>query len=321
MGLAKKWYRQGREHAEAASSDLLWAQSEVGQAAVLYGLGQLREAEFSATRALEIFDENEHLPGMSLAIATWSNSLRHQGRLSTALEVLAAAAPILRAAETPAFYLRILIAMARCEMTLGRLGRAQECLDELDAMTRPGEHLHLRLHVDLVRAAVLLQSGQGLRAVDGLMQSVQNATGAGLFIEAEVGRSYLGEALWESQPTLALGYFEQARERLIQFGHVPALLESCRGYARVARTQTRPDEIFGVVGEVLSKQPAELARLEWAVSDGLYMAANERSAESSWRNAKQLLEGMMEQLNEIDRASLTLHPWSRWVREGMAAQS
>ena len=319
VDLAKKWYDRGRRFAEEIDADLLWAESEVGRAGVLYAMGELQEAEFSAARALEVFDEAEHLPGMSLAIATWANALRHQGRLSQALEVLAAAAPILRASETPSFYLRVLIAMARCEMALGRLGRAQECLDELDAMVRPGEHLHLRLHVGLVRSVVRLLSGQGRKSLDLLTEVVQKATGAGLLIEAELGRSYLAEALWHSDQEKAIRYFTQSHARLEELGHLPALLEACVSRARVARGADRPDAIFAKVKTFLSEQPAELARMEWAVCDGLYLESVGRGAETSWMNASIILGGISEQLNEIDRSALELHPWSRAVRQGMAA--
>ena len=69
----------------------------------------------------------------------------------------------------------------------------------------------------------------------------------------------------------------------------------------------------------LVTQPAELARMEWAVCDGLYMEKVGRSSETSWSNASMILDGISEQLNEIDRSALELHPWSRAVRRGMAA--
>lgn len=319
MDVARRWFDRGCELAEAASSDLLWAQCEVGRAGVLYAVGQLYEAEFSATRALEIFDANEHLPGMSLAISTWANSLRHQGRLSQALEVLAAAAPILRVSERPSFYLRVLISMARCEMALGRLGCAQECLDELDAMLRPGEHLHLRLQVSLVHAAVQQLSGQGHRAAELLQDVIKRATSAGLKIEAEVGRFYLAEAIWRSDPETAEQYFELSTARLEKMGHVPGLMECCAARARVAQRTTPPDVIFRPVNQVLSVQPTELARLNWAIADAEYTVAQRKDSSHAWHNARLIWDGIWEQLNEIDKSSMHLHPASKKIEEGISA--
>ena len=61
-----------------------------------------------------------------------------------------------------------------------------------------------------------------------------------------------------------------------------------------------------------------MARMEWAVCDGLYMEKMGRSADTSWLNASLILDGISSQLSEIDRAALELHPWSRSVRRGMA---
>ena len=138
-------------------------------------------------------------------------------------------------------------------------------------------------------------------------------------IEAELGRAYLAEALWHSDQEKAVRYFAQSHERLGAIGHLPALLEACVSRARVARGADRPDAIFSPVKTFLSEQPAELARMEWAVCDGLYLEGVGRGAETSWINASIILGGISDQLNEIDRSALKLHPWSRAVRRGMAA--
>ena len=69
--------------------------------------------------------------------ASRAGSPRHSSSCSDQL-------PAMRESEVPTFYVRLLLANAWCEVDLGRLGRAQECFDELAATVRMGEHLDLQ---------------------------------------------------------------------------------------------------------------------------------------------------------------------------------
>ena len=88
--------------------------------------------------------------------------------------------------------------------------------------------------------------------------------------------------------------------------------------SRVVRSQIRPDQVFEPVAEIIASQPAELARLEWAIADAFYMESQERGSGISWTNAKRICDVIYKQLNEIDRASLQLHPWWRMIQQGLS---
>ena len=89
-------------------------------------------------------------------------------------------------------------------------------------------------------------------------------------------------------------------------------------WAKSMGTDMRPDEIFQPVAEILANHPAELARMEWAICDAQYMEAQGRAGGASWTNAKAVWDVMWRQLNEIDQASMQLHPWWRLIEAGIA---
>jgi len=318
FGTASKWFDLARDYAEKVDSDIHWADAEVGKAGIFYAAGQLQSAEYSASRALEMFDDAGHLPGMGKVLPIWADTLRLQGRFTQALDVLNEAAPMLRAAESPVYYLRTLISTARCEMNLGRLGRAQECLDEFDAVLRSGEYLELRIHVALVRGALQIQSGQARRASELMAEVLHKSAAAGLLIEAEVARAMMAEVLWRDEPKTSDKYFEMARAKLTEIGHIPALMETCIRFAYVSRSMMRPDLVFAPLKNIAAEQPLEQLRLEWAIADALYTEEKGWDARSQWNNALTSLRWIAENLNEKDRMAIQLHPWSRIIRAGLS---
>jgi len=320
LEVASRWYDWSRDFARKENSDLRWAYSEVGRASLFYAQGRLGDAERCATRALEVFDHSENVAGMSLAIPIWANTLRHQGRFSQSLDVLNNASPLLRQAEVPTFFVRILISTARCEGDLCRLGRAQECLDELDAMLREGEHFNLRMQVELVRGMILLASSQRRRAADCLSRVLERASAAQLVVEAERARAILGEILWQDgNPEKAQECFNLAQSRLAEVGHVPGLMDVSVRAARANGGVLRPDLIFRPVCTFMDDQPTELVRLEWSIAEGEYLDRHGMDASSAWQNARTVFTWIATHLNDTDRTALQLHPWARKIRAGLSS--
>ena len=101
-------------------------------------------------------------------------------------------------------------------------------------------------------------------------------------------------------------------------GHIPALMECCAAQARVTQRHTPPDVIFRPVNNVLAVQPSELARLNWAIADAEYAVAHQQDPMIAWHNAKLIWDGIWEQLNEIDKASIQLHPFAKKIQEGLS---
>ena len=96
-------------------------------------------AAASASRiaqAIAVLEAHSDTHGLAVALPVWAASLRRQGRYSEAFQVLYHQAPTMRATEVPSQSVRLLLATAWCELDICRLGRAQECVDELGALLR-----------------------------------------------------------------------------------------------------------------------------------------------------------------------------------------
>src|SRR3712207_9538536 len=71
----------------------------------------------------------------SQGIPIWTESLTFQGRFTEVFRMLYQHAPEMRESEMPTTYVRLLLATAWAEIHIGRLGRAQECVDRSEEHT------------------------------------------------------------------------------------------------------------------------------------------------------------------------------------------
>ncbi|MCA9490113.1 MAG: protein kinase, partial [Myxococcales bacterium] len=312
---AATWHGRARRIAVQVGTPVVRAHADVGVASWQFARGLLIEAERTAAGAVEILAEAGDVRGLSQGLPVWVDALRLQGRSSEALARLDAHLPAMRESEVPTYYVRMLLANAWVEVDLGRLGRAQECVDELAATLRKGEHLDLRLQSDLVWGRILLASELYPDAVQRLHEVRNRAAPAGLGVITELARALEAEALWalgEQKPALKM--FTAAVQQLQRTGDVPALASACTAQARAMSETVDPDLVFRPVRDWMEQQPAALFRVEKLIARGRYLRAMGRSYQETFEEASRTIGDIVRALTPTDAAALRLHPWTRRVR-------
>ena len=313
---AATWHGRARRIAVQVGIPAVRAHADVGVASWQYARGLVVEAERTVVGAIEVFNEVGDRRGLSQALPIWVDTLRVQGRWSEALGVLYHQMPAMRESEAPTFYVRMLLANAWCEVDLGRLGRAQEYVDELGATLRRGEHLHLRLQADLLWGRILIASGLLTEAMGQLKAVHERADKAGLAVIAHTALALEAETLWETghrrDATVSFG---RAIKRLQQTGDVPALVEACTSQARAMADQFDPDRIFAPILDWIDQQPATAAQIQLDVARGRYLLAKEQDATGAFSDAQERITALATTLSDTDAAALRLHPWTRHIRK------
>jgi hypothetical protein len=222
----------------------------------------------------------------------------------------------MRECEIPTFYVQLLLAAAWAEVGIGRLGRAQECVDELGATLRRGEHLELRLRADLVWGRILVASGLYGDAVTRLREVEERARAAGLAVVADSAVALEAEGLWAlGDPKNALLRFRKAIQSLQQTGDIPALAQACVAQARAMSESVDPDLVFRPIAEWLDEEPVVVPRIERQIARVRYVTAMRRPVADSFDEAQGLLDDLTAPLDHIDAAALRLHPWNRALRK------
>ncbi|MFK7931713.1 MAG: protein kinase [Myxococcota bacterium] len=315
LRVAQRWFQQAQRAASSQTDPRLVATAEAGLAHLRFHRGELDAAEVAALAAIELFDKLGDAEGLALAMPVWAATLREQARFSAAIDMISHALPTFRRQENPSPYVHLLVSQAWLEVELCRLGRAQECIDELAAAVSPGERLVLRVQARLVHGRILLASDQLRQAARVLGDVCNVANQAGLVLIAEHARALLAETLWlAGQQDEARRLFHQAIKRVRETRDKATLLQVCRSRGRVAAEVANPEDLFEPVREVLEREPAELTRLEWLVATGKHCVALELESGSAWREAHDLLRDVSVHLTDIDRSALKVHPWARLVR-------
>ncbi len=319
---AATWHGRARRIAVQTEIGAVRAHADVGVAGWQYARGLLIETERTVAAAIDVFGGVDDISGLSEALPSWADSLRQQGRLTEVLQVLYDQLPVMRESEAPTFYVRLLLANAWCEVALGRLGRAQECVDELAATLRRGEHLHLRLQADLVWGRILLASGLNDDAAHRLQHVAERAGAAGLHVIEGVAKALEAEAMWAlGEQRSAMVGFTAAVKRLESTGDVPATAEACRSQARAMCESVDPDRVFRPVAHWMETQPAVLCTMELQVARARYLHAMGRDARPVREQAEDMLARIAEKLDDTDASALRLHPWTQWLRRLRLAQT
>jgi len=318
---AGDWYQRGRELAQRSGDALAIAHADVGVANWHAARGELELAEQRVEEARASFTNLGNDLGIWEALAVRTSILRQQARYSEALEALAPELPRARQSQATSLYVGLLLATALCEVDVSRLGRAAECLDELDVTLRSGEYLHLRIEAGIVRGRILLASGQREDAEEALRDAFKRASTAQLLILAEQARSLHAEVLWQ------LGDHAEAREAfqaailgLMGTGDVSALAFACVAQAR-AMGAVEPDEVlFRPVRDSVAVQVMPVVILErlLATARGCEAKGDTERALRNYKRAAKQLNKMGMRLNDTDRAALRVHPWSQAIRVGLA---
>jgi tetratricopeptide (TPR) repeat protein len=317
---AGEWFDKARAAASQSDNAVVVAYTDATYASWQLSKGDLKEAEATAKGAMDTFQARGHLRGYWSAIPAWAHALREQGRISDALAVLAKDLPDVREAESPSHYVGMLVASARAEVDLQRLGKAQEALDELESTVRPGEHLHMRLEARLLRGRILLASGQYRDALGVLNETHTRAKAAELIALAELSRALMGEVLWSLRDEdAARAHFRNAQIGLLGTGDMLALAEACVSWARTVADKDDIEPALQPANAFLDSQPAVLLRLERVIARARRLdAKGERiPAFHLWREAANALNALAASLDDIERAALRVHSWSRLIRRGL----
>jgi serine/threonine protein kinase/tetratricopeptide (TPR) repeat protein len=322
MPKADSWIETGIVQSASASDDpVSTAFCSIEAATCALARGKLLEAEQSLARVMSRADRVRYPAPYWQSLARWATVLRHQARFSEALSQLYERVPEAAQGEDRGPYIELLLSTAWIELDLSRLGRAQECLDELSSIVSKGEHLHLRLETQLLAGRLQLASGQYRASAYQLQELHRGARQADLVVLAEQARALWAEALFAlGDKEGASQAFQSAVLGLMGAGDQPILSEAVRGRARTSATERDPDEIFRPVQRLLDEQPMPLLRLEYLLARGAWHRSHgERDlAAQSLQKAAAALNKLAAELNDTDRAALRVHPWSAWIRRGLS---
>ncbi len=317
---AEQWVEAALQRSEKDGSVALSAEVIVQAAACRLSRGHLDDAEQSLSRAMADCERIDHKVGFWRALAGWASALRLQGRFTEALTQLHQRLAESSQCQDQTPYVELLLATAWIELDLSRLGRAQECVDELLALVQRGEHLHLRLEAQLLNGRILLASGQFHTAGYALMEVHRSARNADLPVIAEHARALHAETLVAlGDRDAAAGAYQSAVLGLLGSGDVTILAEGLRSRARTQATERDPTEIFKPVSRLLEEEPMPLLRMEQLLAQGAWhrhQGQNDR-ARGNLREAASVLNGVATGLSDTDRAALRVHPWSSWIRRGL----
>jgi len=313
---AAKWHGRARRLAREAQCSTSIAHAELGVAAWQLSRGHLLETERTCAGLLESSGQlnDPGLHGRTLSI--WANSLRQQGKISQALRRLWGEMLSLERAQTPTGHIHGLLATAWCELELGRLGSAQEHLDDIAASLNRDAHLILRVEAGLLQGRLLTASGNAEDAVTSIAAVQRRAERGALTIYSAVAKAYQAEALWMiEKPEAAKQLFDSALQTLVPIGDLPRIAQVCRARARVMAGEIEAHELFAPIRTWLEEQPVLLVRLSEAVAFGEYHAHRGLLTDGSdWVEAAACLHDLDDRLASEEQAALRIHPWSRVSR-------
>jgi tetratricopeptide (TPR) repeat protein len=316
---AETWLDRGIE-AASDTSEVAVAETSVVVGKTLLARGKVAETEEVTAEAMATFDAQRQPRGLWLAMTPWVHSLRMQGRYSEALSALYKELPEARASEGTHHYVQLTLATAWCEVDLFRLGRAQECVDELESTIRRGEQLEVRLEAQLVTGRIKLASGQFRSALVALQEVHQRARAAELSVIAEHARALVAETLWNLRSRdEAESMFDSAVLGLMASGDVCALAWGCVSRARATSAHADPARIFEPVRRLMRNEPVVIIQAEALLAEARWHRRHKRpkEARSACRAAATMLNELAASLNDTDRAALRVHPWSRQIRKGL----
>lgn len=316
VATAAKWFDKAKALGDSASDNAI-----VGRAMVAASVASVARGEnaLAERQAREVLEFSSRVPDPAVrwaAVGALAETLRVAARHTEALDVLVRESRAASQAEHATPYLRLLLTTARCEVDLARLGRAQECMDEVHAALERSAHIALRLEAELVAGSILVASGQEREAAWRLQQVMDRARAAELPVLADVARARLAEANWGlGDRDAAMGHFQSAVLGLLSTGDVVALADAAASYARAAGDRADPTVVFRPVAKLLDGPDAPPFVL---VERYLSVAARGgRAGQQATQEAARLLQRIGSRFGDTERAALRVHPVARRVRAGL----
>lgn len=282
-----------------------------GEARLAYTAGRLDDAAGIALQGMGTLEGISGVSARAQVLPVYVDCLRLEGRFSEAVMYLAEALAQARATEMPRLVVPLLLAAARCEIDLYRLGRAQEYVDELMVSLRAGEHLYLRLESTLLWGRILVASGEYHQALGILNATGEKAEVAGLSVIACVANALAGQA------TCSLGEVEEgdlrmreATTRLASLGRHGAALDCALIRARARGGTMNPTSIFEAVQEQINQKAAVVPRLEWLIASRRFHGATPEVSQKIDAHIAQI----MRTSSGTERSALRVHPWAHQAR-------
>lgn len=324
LGKADHWAVEASTMADLAREPVLAAAAASEVSAVALARGRLLDAEATASRALAIAEQIGNRALQFTALARWGAALRQQAKYSTVLHRLYTALPEAAQWENPKPYIELLLVTAWIELDLSRLGRAQECVDELAATISRGEHLHLRLEAQLLTGRMFLASGQLASALYPLQEVQRLARQANLPVLTEQARAAYAEFLAATgDKNAAQTTFNAAILGLTGAGDQVALAEGVRARARAQGAELDTDQIFRPVSRLLEQEPMPMLRVEFLLARATWLRAQGERDQARQRldEARTLLASVAGALDETDQAALRVHPWAAALHPKRAARA
>ncbi|MBN2797515.1 MAG: serine/threonine protein kinase [Deltaproteobacteria bacterium] len=318
-----EWMDKGGAVVAMGDDPVLQSRHALLKSSLEFKLGEVRKVEEIASSALRVLERAGELRVAWEAVLRWAESLRVQGRFSEALSILYLHVPEARREDVRGGYVRLGLAAAEVEVDLCRLGRAQEWVEELGTLYSKGEHLQMRLEADTVAGRIALESGQYFEAAELLERVYLRARTANILVTSETARALLAETLWHmGEYERAAEFFRSAVLGLLGTGDRMRLLAACVRQGRVMAEIEEPATIFAPVKEILESRPVMVAQLEYRIAQARWLQGQGRAREAAvvWREAAETLNVMSENLNDMDRSALRVHPWSTLIRRGLKAR-
>ncbi len=303
-------------HTVPGRSEALGAESAVHRARLRMTTGDLDAAEDGLRAAVGKAEAAGHAAAAWLATAALGHVLRRQARYSEALASVEEALDVARDAGQPVAWLELLLSAAELELDLGRLGRAQELIDEALSAAQRGEGLALRLRARALHGRVQLASGLVGLSVRTLADAVQGAEAAGLTRVAARAGGALGLAQWR------MGDREAANQRfrasliaLRDLGDLLGLADVCVSRARAIQGAEEADRSFKLVAALVGhpSQRALAVERHLAALRHARLTGDEAAAEAALALAQPLLNRIAAGLGPIEAAAMRVHPWTREV--------
>jgi len=314
---AGRWMTQCVAFAHATTDERVLAYGALCQGHYELVRGEFRSSEQSLNNALERFERVDDQQGCWMVLPVWAENLRFQGRFSEVLVRLYEVLPDARDSEAPLHYYQILLAIARCETDLCRLGKAQECVDELEVNLRRGEQLSLRLDVMIMKGRIQIMSGQYRKGLSILQETYEQALLAQLPVISEYARALMAEALCGlNSEEQAMGMYESATLGLLATGHVSVQVLAAISWARAMGDRVDADIFLSSVYDTMKQEPTLVLEMETLIAQGRYFQLQNLKKESRAHVQRIVthLNKIATQLNATDRAALRIHPWSVQLR-------
>lgn len=223
---ATRWFDRCQRAARSTGRREHHALAIIGQASVHLRRAELQRAATLAAQAIDELKDSQRRRSLSLAVPILVHCLRLQGRFTEALGWTRRFREQLELSEAPSVTVRLLLARGEVELDLGRLGRAQDCVEQALACSPGWEDVGLAVRIRLLRARIAAEAGQAPLAVEHLATLTQRCRRAGLVVLARTCAAAHASALArDGRLADAEARFAKAQQALDGAGDALGLVE------------------------------------------------------------------------------------------------